>query len=86
MLRFFYFLALIIIPVLFSWWLFIPLVLLAVYLIKLPYEIIIAGFILDLVYYFGDGFIAKHLLVMFSFLVLSVALFLNSKVHWRKII
>ena len=52
MLRFFYFLALIIIPVLFSWWLFIPLVLLAVYLIKLPYEIIIAGFILDLVYYF----------------------------------
>ena len=86
MIRFFYFLALVIIPVLFSWWLFIPLALLAVYLIKLPYEIIVVGFILDSVYYFGDGFWAKHPLTIFSFLVIAVALFLNNKVEWRKII
>ncbi len=78
--------ALIIIPVVFGWWFFIPLTLLAVYLIKLPYEIIAAALILDSVYYFGNSFVNKHLLTIFSFLLIIVAVFLNSKVHWRKII
>jgi hypothetical protein len=86
MLRVLFFLGLIIIPVIFGWWLFIPLALLAVYLIKLPFEIIVAGFILDSVYYFGEGFVDKHLLTLFSFLLMILALFLNNKIYWRKII
>jgi hypothetical protein len=85
MYRALYFLAIICIPVFFSWWLFIPMALLAVYLVKLPYEIILAGFVLDLVYYFGDGFFAKHFLALFSLLVIGLAWFLNKKIHWRKI-
>ena len=86
MYRALYFLAVMIIPVTFSWWLFIPLALLFVYLVKLPYEIIIAGIILDSVYYFGEGFINKHLLTIFSLLLIILALFLSNRVHWRKVI
>jgi len=86
MIRFLYFLIIIILPVVFSWWFFIPLVLLLVYLTKLPYEIIIAGFILDSVYYFGEGFFVGHTLTLFSFLLIILALFLNTRIHWRKII
>jgi hypothetical protein len=86
MLRILFFFALIIIPVFLGWWLFIPLALLSVYLIKLPFEIIVAGLILDSVYYFGDGFFVKHLLALFSLLLIIIALFLNNKIHWRKII
>lgn len=57
-----------------------------VYLAKLPYEIILAGFLLDMVYYFGDGFLARHLLIVFSLLLIILALFLNSRIHWRKVI
>ena len=85
MYRILYFLALIFVPVIFSWWLFIPMALLAVYLIKLPYEIILAGFILDIVYYFGDGFLAKHLLTIFSLILIVLAFFLSKKIHWRKV-
>lgn len=84
--RVLYFLIIVIIPVIFSWWLFIPMALLYVYLAKLPYEIIIAGLILDSVYYFGDGFLVKYSLTMFSLLLIMVALFLSKKIHWRKII
>jgi len=86
MYRILFFLATIIIPVVFSWWLFIPMALFFVYLAKLPYELILAGFILDLVYYFGDGFWAKHLLTTFSLLLIMTALFLSKGIHWRKII
>ena len=73
-------------PVIFSWWLFIPMALLLVYLVKLPYEIILVGFILDLFYYFGDSFLAKHLLTLFSLLLIMIAWFLSEKIHWRKVI
>jgi hypothetical protein len=84
--RILYFLAIIFIPVIFSWWLFIPMALLSVYLAKLPYEIILAGFILDLVYYFGDGFLAQHLLTIFSLALIILAFFLSKRIYWRKII
>jgi hypothetical protein len=84
--RVLYFLAIIIIPVIFSWWLFIPMALLYVYLAKLPYEIILAGIILDSVYYFGESFWAKHILIIFSLLLVAIAFFLSKKIHWRKII
>jgi uncharacterized membrane protein len=86
MYRFLYFLAIIIFPIVFSWWLFIPMALLMVYLVKLPYEIIFVGFILDSAYYFGDGFFAKHLLTLFSLLLIILAWFLSQKIYWRKII
>lgn len=86
MYRFIYFLAIIIVPIIFSWWLFIPMALLFVYLAKLPYEIILAGFLLDLVYYFGDGFMTKHLLTIFSLILIILAFFLSKRIHWRKVI
>ncbi len=84
--RVLFFLAIIIIPVIFSWWLFIPIALLFVYLAKLPYEVILAGFILDSVYYFGDGFYSQHLLTIFSLFLIIISFFLSKRIHWRKII
>lgn len=86
MYRILYFLAIIILPAIFGWWFFIPLALLAVYLAKLPYEIIIAGAILDLVYYLGDGFLAKHIFTIFSIVLIALAAFLDSRIHWQKVI
>lgn len=86
MLRILFFLAILIIPVIFSWWLFVPLALLFVYLTKLPYEIILAGFILDMIYYFGDSFLSKHLLTTFSLILIILAFFLSKRIHWRKVI
>lgn len=84
MYRFFYFLISIIVPVIFGWWLFIPLTILAVYLAKLPYEIILAGAILDTVYYFGDSFLFEYQLTIFATLLIILALFLGDKIHWDK--
>jgi len=86
MYRILFFLATIIIPVVFSWWLFIPMALLFVYLTKLPYEVILAGFILDSVYYFGDGFLVQHLLAIFSLILIILAFFLSRRIHWLKTI
>jgi hypothetical protein len=60
--------------------------LLFIFLAKLPYELILAGFILDMVYYFGNGFFAQHLLTIFSLLLLLIAFFVSKRVHWPKII
>lgn len=70
----------------FGWWLFIPMAILCVYLAKLPYEIMVAGSILDSVFYFGNGMIVKHQLVIFASLLIIIALFLNNKIHWTKTI
>lgn len=86
MFRILFFLAILIIPVIFSWWLFVPMALLFVYLAKLPYEIILAGFLLDSVYYFGDGFLVQHLLAIFSLILIILAFFLSKRIHWNKII
>jgi hypothetical protein len=84
--RILFFLAIIIIPVCLSWWLFVPMALLFVYLAKLPYELIIAGFLLDTVYYFGDGFLFQYPLTLFSILILIIALFVSQRIHWQKVI
>lgn len=86
MYRFLFFLGIIFIPLIFSWWLFVPLVLLFVYLAKLPYEIVLAAFFLDSFYYFGDSIFAKYPLTLFSIVLILLALFLNGRIHWRKVI
>ena len=84
--RILFFLAAIILPIIFSWWLFIPIALLFIYLARLPYEVIIAGFILDSVYYFGNGFFARYPLTIFSLAFIIIAFFLSKKIHWSEII
>lgn len=86
MFRILFFFIIIILPLIFSWWLFVPLTMLFVYLAKLPYEITVAGAILDVAYNFGDSIIDQHLLLIFSVVLLILATFLNNKVYWRKII
>jgi len=73
-----------ILPVATSWWIFIPIAILAVYLVKLPYEIVIAAAILDSFYYFGNGFFQKNLLVVFAFVLIGVAIFLDGRLDWKK--
>ena len=80
------FLVILIIPIIFSWWLFIPLALFFVYLAKLPYEIILAGFLLDSIYYFGGGFLFQHLLTIFSLVLIILAFFLSKMIHWQKVV
>lgn len=55
-----------------------------VYLAKLPYELILAGAILDSFFYFGEGFLMRNLLTAASIAVIGVALFLNGRIHWQK--
>jgi hypothetical protein len=86
MYRTLFFFAALIIPAIFGWWIFVLMAILNVYLARLPYEIILAGFILDFFYYFGNGFLATHALFLFSTILIILAFFLSSRVHWRKII
>jgi len=80
------FFAVLIIPVIFGWWLFIPMGLLYVYLAKLPYEIIFAGFLLDTIYYFGNSLLTKYPLTIFSILLILGAFFFSKRIHWSKVI
>lgn len=86
MIRFLLFITSLILPLIFGWWLFIPICLVSVYLIKFPYEIIFVGFILDFMYYFGVGFWYENALLIFSFVVLVLASILNRKINWKKTI
>lgn len=76
----------IIIPIMFGWWIFLPLALLYVYLTKIPYEIIIAGFVLDSVYYFGEGLWRQFPLTIFGVFLILLAIFLSERIYWRKMI
>jgi hypothetical protein len=86
MYRFLFFLGAIIIPVIFGWWIFFPLALLSVYLSGAPIEIIFAGIILDSVYYFGGGLLLRYPLTIFSVILVFFALFLGTRIQWRKLI
>ena len=86
MYRFFYFLMIILLPVIFSWWLFVPMAILFVYLAKVPYELVVAGAILDAVYYFGESFWWQNQLTLFSLILIFLALFFRNKIHWQSVI
>jgi len=86
MYRFIYFLIIVFIPVMFGWWLFIPMALLYVYLARLPYEIILVGILFDNLYYFGDSVWQKYPLTIFSGLLIIIAMFLYKRIHWSKVI
>lgn len=84
--RIVFFLLTFLMPIIFGWWLFLPMALLYVYLAKLPYEILVVSIILDSMYYFGEGVVSSHRLLIFSILLLAIALFLKDRVYWRKVI
>lgn len=86
MYRFLLFLAVVFVPLTLSWWLFIPLALLSIYLVGLPYELVVASLIFDSVYYFGDSFFKQHLLTLFTLLLIIITWFLSKRIYWRKII
>lgn len=72
-------------PLLLSWWLFVPIALLYVYLVKSPYEIVAAGLILDCVYYWGDDFLVRNALALLALALVAAVFFLESRVEWRRI-
>jgi membrane protein YdbS with pleckstrin-like domain len=74
----------ILLPIIFGWWLFLPLILISIYLIKLPYEIILAAAILDSLYYFGDSFWSNYKLTLVAFFAILVALFLSDRLNWQR--
>lgn len=70
----------------FGWWLFIPLSIIYVFLVKLPYEIIILGLVFDSTYYFGGNFVSMYRMTILSLLLIGLALFLNERIRWNKVI
>lgn len=86
MYRLIFFLSALVIPAVFSWWLFIPIAIIFVFLAKMPVELVLAGFMLDMIYYFGEGFIYSHLLTVFSASLIVIAFFLNKVIRWPKMI
>jgi hypothetical protein len=81
--RFIFFMTIVLIPIIFGWWLF-SLALLYVYAVRKPFELIVSGFLLDTVYYFGNGFFRNHALIIFSLFLVALILFLDSRIYWRK--
>lgn len=86
MIRLSLFVLVIALSVMFGWWIFLPLAILIVYMAVLPYEIILAGIILDSVYYFGDGFLYRYPLTAFSIILVFLAFILSKRIHWRKLV
>jgi len=76
--------AIIFLPIFFGWWLFVPLALLYVYFIKSPYEIIPVGAILDGLYYFGEGFLYKHSLVLYTLVLVVLTSLLGKWISWKR--
>ncbi len=76
----------ILLTVFFGWWLYIPLAILYAYLSKTPYELLVIGFMLDYLYYFGHGFVTSNRLVIFSLVVVLVSVFMSDKLEWKKVI
>jgi hypothetical protein len=72
--------------VFFGWWFYIPLSILYAYLSKTPYELLLLGFFLDYLYYFGEGFLSTNRLFIFSAIVVLISVFLSDKLEWKKII
>lgn len=83
MFRILFFLITLVIPILFGWWLFLPLLLVYIYLAKLPYEVVILAVILDSIYYFGNGFFAYRLTII-SIISIIGAYILNTMLVWNK--
>ncbi len=81
-----FFIMTLILPLVFGWWLFIPMSFFFIYIAKTPYEIIIAGAILDHVYYFGESAIARNSLAIFAFCAILAALFLKGRIQWRGVV
>ncbi len=77
-------LVIVMIPIMFGWWLFIPLVFIFAYFVNSPYEIIFAGVLLDMAYYLGDGFIHRHLFFVFSVCLVVLVMFISDRVYWRR--
>jgi hypothetical protein len=84
MARVIFFLIILFAPVIFGWWIFFPLALLSVIITKIPYEIILAGAILDLFFYFGDGLFRQNILFVYSVALLAASVFVEKKFVWKK--
>jgi hypothetical protein len=82
--KIFFLLGAIFVPIIFNWWLFVPIAILFVSLVKFPYMIVLAGFILDSVYYFGNGFFLTYPLTLFSLAAVITVFFLSKIIHWPK--
>ncbi len=84
MFRLIFFLGILILSTFFGWWMFLPLAILYVFWAKNPYELIIAGGIMDTVYYFGESFFWEHFLALFSFVAILISVFLQGEIQWEK--
>lgn len=85
-LRILFFVGLLVLPLIFGWWLFVPLSIFLVIFAGKAYEIIIAGGLLDSLYYFGNSFWQTHLLLIIGLLCALISLFLEKEVNWRKLL
>lgn len=84
MYRILFFIATLFFPIIFGWWLFVPMATIFVYLAKLPYEIIVIGAILDSAYYFGDSLLEKNMFTVFAAILIIAAVFLSRIIDWHK--
>ena len=73
-------------PVVFGWWLFVPLALIYVYLVHEPYEVLLCGVLLDNIYSFDGNILEKHILAIFALILILITLLLETRVDWKKIV
>jgi len=83
MFRLMYFVGIFFVTAILGWWVFFPLAIAYIYLVRMPYELIIMGAILDQVYYLGNSFIYDYMFTIFSFVSVVATVFLEKKLQWE---
>lgn len=72
--------------VVFGWWSFLLFVLIYIYLVKIPYEVIFVGYILDSIYFFGDNFFLSYKLTIYSLICILLSVYIKDKIEWNEVV
>jgi len=86
LLRIVFWMILLIAPLVFGWWLFLLLALVYVCLAENPYETLLPGILLDNIFSFDGSILEKHFLTIFVLILILIALLLETRVDWKKIV
>lgn len=85
-LRIIFLLFFLVLTIIFGWWLFVPILLFYTIFVFRPYELLFLGSLFDQFYYFGSGFWFDHILVFVGLLFILVALLIEDRVSWHKLL
>lgn len=84
MMRIVFFVIVLFAPAFLGWWIFFPLALLYFILVRNPFELVLAGAMLDKFFYFGEGFIVSNMLLITSLVLSFGSIFMDRSFILKK--